>query len=182
MINRILENSVSAPGAADATRQTTNVLKDQILSASRELKDKAGDVAGVSAELVKDQASDFVETAKDVASDATDKFKQAIDDQRGVGADYVGGLADTIRRAAREFETDLPIAATYMRKAASQFDDVSEKINDGNLSDIVHNVQSFARRQPAAFLGIAVLAGFGVVRFLKSSSSGTENVSRGGEI
>jgi hypothetical protein len=34
----------------------------------------------------------------------------------------------------------------------------------------VRNAQSFARRQPTAFLGIAVLAGFGVVRFLKSSA------------
>jgi hypothetical protein len=35
---------------------------------------------------------------------------------------------------------------------------------------LVRNAQSFARRQPTAFLGMAVLAGFGVVRFLKSSS------------
>jgi hypothetical protein len=33
--------------------------------------------------------------------------------------------------------------------------------------------QSFARRQPTAFLGMAVLAGFGVVRFLKSSANET---------
>jgi ElaB/YqjD/DUF883 family membrane-anchored ribosome-binding protein len=179
MTNPILEDSAQDAGA---TKQTANGLKDQILSASRDLKDKAADVAGASAEVVKDHTSDFVETAKDVASDASDKLKQVVEDQRGVGAEYVGGLADTIRRAAREFEADLPIAATYMRKAASQFDDVSDKINEGNLSDIVDNVQSFARRQPTAFLGIAMLAGFGVVRFLKSSSGEFENVSRRREI
>jgi hypothetical protein len=47
---------------------------------------------------------------------------------------------------------------------------MSEHIRTGNLSDVVRNAQSFARRQPTAFLGIAVLAGFGAVRFLKSSS------------
>jgi hypothetical protein len=34
--------------------------------------------------------------------------------------------------------------------------------------------QSFARRQPTAFLGMAVLAGFGAVRFFKSSPDDTE--------
>jgi hypothetical protein len=47
---------------------------------------------------------------------------------------------------------------------------VSDSIRAGNLNDLVRNAQSFARRQPTAFLGMAVLAGFGVVRFLKSSS------------
>jgi hypothetical protein len=46
----------------------------------------------------------------------------------------------------------------------------SDSIRTGNLNDLVRNARSFARRQPTAFLGRAVLAGFGVVRFLKSSS------------
>ena len=32
-----------------------------------------------------------------------------------------------------------------------------------------------ARRQPTAFLGLAVLAGFGIVRFLKSSADNAES-------
>jgi hypothetical protein len=49
---------------------------------------------------------------------------------------------------------------------------VSDTILTGSFNDLMRNAQSFARRQPTAFLGIAVLAGFGVVRFLKSSSEG----------
>ena len=79
------------------------------------------------------------------------------------GADYVGTLANTIRRAAREFDTDLPIAGTYIRKAATQVEGVSDQIRNGNLSDLVRNTQSFARRQPTAFLGLAVLVGFGAL-------------------
>ena len=75
-----------------------------------------------------------------------------------------------MRRAAREFDTDLPIAGTYIRKAAKQVEGVSDGIRTGNLNDLVQSAQSFARKQPTAFLGIAVLAGFGAVRFLKSSA------------
>ncbi len=108
-----------------------------------------------------------------MASQATDKLKDAVNERKSSGAEYVGTLAETMRRAAREFDTDLPIAGTYIRKAAEQVDGVSEGIRNGNLNDLVQNAQSFARRQPTAFLGIAVLAGFGVVRFLKSSGEGS---------
>ena len=73
-----------------------------------------------------------------------------------------------------EFDHDLPIAGTYIRKAASQVEGVADKLRTGNFSDLVQGAQSFARRQPTAFLGLAVLAGFGVVRFLKSSADNAE--------
>jgi hypothetical protein len=147
---------------------------DQALSAGRDLKDKTIDMAGSSSEAIKGHASDFVDAAKDVASQATDKLKQTVDGQKSAGAEYVGSLADTIRRAAREFDSDLPIAGTYIRKAASQVEGVADSIRTGNFKDLVRGAQSFARRQPTAFLGMAVLAGFGAVRFLKSSAESSE--------
>jgi hypothetical protein len=147
---------------------------DQALSASREIKDKALDVASASLEKIQNQASEFGDAAKDVAGQATDKFKQVVDGQKSAGADYVGSLAGTIRRAAREFDSDLPVAGTYIRKAASQIEGVADTIRTGNFNDLVRGAQSFARRQPTAFLGMAVLAGFGVVRFLKSSANEAE--------
>jgi hypothetical protein len=143
---------------------------DQALSAGRDLKDKAVGLAGSSSDTIKDQASEFIDAAKDVASQATDKLKQTVDGQKSAGADYIGSLAETIRRAAREFDGDLPIAGTYIRKAASQVEGVADTIRTGNFNDLVRGAQSFARRQPTAFLGMAVLAGFGLVRFLKSSA------------
>lgn len=171
----------SGPGSArakfDETAASTKSLADQALSAGQDLTDKAKDLAGSSADALKSHASDLADAAKDVASQATDKLKDAVNDRKSSGAEYVGSLADTMRRAAREFDTDLPIAGTYIRKAAQQVDGVSQGIRSGNLNDLVRSAQSFARRQPTAFLGIAVLAGFGVVRFLKSSA---ENDSQSG--
>jgi hypothetical protein len=147
---------------------------DQALAAGRDLKDKAIDLAGSSSDVIKDHASEFVDAAKEVSSQATDKLKQTVEGQKSAGADYVGSLAETIRRAAREFDGDLPIAGTYIRKAASQVEGVAATIRTGNFNDLVRGAQSFARRQPTAFLGMAVLAGFGVVRFLKSSADDSQ--------
>jgi hypothetical protein len=145
-------------------------LADQALAAGQDLTEKAKELAGSSADALKAQASDLTDAAKDMALQATDKLKDAVNDRKSSGAEYVGALAETMRRAAREFDADLPMAGTYIRKAAEQVEGVSEGIRNGNLNDLVQNAQSFARRQPTAFLGMAVLAGFGVVRFLKSSA------------
>ena len=166
--------SGTGPHGFEKAATATKTVTDQALSAGRDLKDKAIDMAGSSSEAIKGHASDFVDAAKDVASQATDKLKQTVDGQKNAGAEYVGSLADTIRRAAREFDGDLPIAGTYIRKAASQVEGVADTIRTGNFKDLVRGAQSFARRQPTAFLGMAVLAGFGAVRFLKSSAESSE--------
>lgn len=61
--------------AATAAKTVT----DQALSAGRDLKDKAIDMAGSSSEAIKGHTSDFVDAAKDVASQATGKLKQTVD-------------------------------------------------------------------------------------------------------
>ena len=119
--------NISSNGFEKAATSSKN-LADQALSAGREIKDKAIGLVGASSDTIKDQASDFVDSAKDVASQATDKLKQAVDGHKSAGADYVGSLAGTIRRAAKEFDGDLPIAGTYIRKAAAQVEGVADSI------------------------------------------------------
>jgi hypothetical protein len=168
-----------SPQGFEKPASAAKSVADQALSAGRDLKDKAMGIAGSSSEAIKDHASEFVDAAKDVASQATDKLKERVQGQKIAGAEYVGSLADTMRRAAREFDGDLPIAGVYIRKAASQIEGVSDSIKTGNFNDLVRGAQSFARRQPTAFLGMAVLAGFGVVRFLKSSANYSEGPAAG---
>lgn len=105
-----------------------------------------------------------------VATDAGEKLRTTLQEQKTAGADYVGNVANIIRRTALEFDTDIPQAGHYSRKAASQLENVSEAMRNRNMSEIVGNVQQFARKQPTAFFGAAVLIGFAAVRFLKSGS------------
>jgi hypothetical protein len=156
-------------------------LREHAASAGREIKDKASDFAETSSEKLKEQASGFGDMAKDVASQASDKLKDRMSETKGAGAEYVGNLAETIRRAAREFDNDLPIAGKYIRKAAAQVENVSDSLRTGDFNDLLENAQTFARRQPTAFLGIAALAGFAVVRFLKSSPGTSRSVHQAGE-
>jgi hypothetical protein len=167
MVEQTFQQTSSSTNNASDPPQS---VRDQALEAGRELKDKAVEFAETSGEKLKEQASEFADMAKDVASQATDRLKETVSEQRGAGAEYVSNLAKAMRRAAREFDNDLPIAGKYIRKAAAQVESVSDSIRTGDFNDIVGGTQSFARRQPTAFLGLAVLAGFAAVRFLKSSS------------
>ncbi|XIA64384.1 hypothetical protein ACFIOY_36880 [Bradyrhizobium sp. TZ2] len=71
----------------------------------------------------------------------------------------------------RAFENDAPFAARSINSAAEYVDEAAEKIRSGSVCDLVDGATDFARRQPAAFLGLSVLAGFAAVRFLKASGS-----------
>ena len=170
-MDRIKESSVAEIG--NPTSEGSRSFSDQATATARDLKDKASELLDSSSDTLKTQAYKFVDAAQDVASQSADKLKESIAAKKSAGADYVGNAADTIRRAAREFDTDLPIVGTYMRKAASQVESVSDSIRMGELNDVVRNAQDFARRQPTAFLGLAALAGFAAIRFLKSSSAST---------
>ena len=160
-----------------SNRQTSDTdplrdVREEAGAAGREFREKAADFAETSAEKLKEQAGEFADMARDAASQATDRIKETVSEQRGAGAQYVGSLAEALRRAAREFDNDLPIAGKYIRKAAVQVENVSDSIRTGDFNDLVNGAKSFARRQPTAFLGLAALAGFVAVRFLKSSPEG----------
>jgi hypothetical protein len=121
---------------------------------------------------VKEQASTVAESAKHLASQAGEKLVSSVEEQKTAGADFVAGVAGAIRRAANEFDKDVPQAAQYIRLAADQIGTVSNAFRQRDLNQLVADVQGFARRQPTAFLGAAVLAGFAAVRFLKTSTAG----------
>src|SRR5204862_7183838 len=117
---------------------------------------------------------------KGLVSQAGEKLLSSVEEQKAAAADFVGGIAGAMRRAANEFDKDVPQAAQYIRRAADQIGTVSDAFRRRDLNQLVADVQGFARRQPTAFLGAAVLAGFAAVRFLKTSAAGAteSNMSR----
>ena len=146
-------------------------LKDQVADAGADLKQRAGDALKASTDVAEDKLQKAADAAKDVASGAADRFQDQVMEQQRSGADFVERFAGNIRDAARAFESDAPFAARGINSAAEYIDDAAKKIRNGSLRDLVDGATDFAKRQPAAFLGISVLAGFAAIRFLKASDS-----------
>lgn len=107
---------------------------------------------------------------KNMASQAGEKLMDTAESQKRAGADYVISVADAVRRAAGEFDEQIPQAGEYIRSAAAQMESMAESLRRRDVAQMFSDVQSFARRQPTAFLGASFLAGFVAMRFLRSSS------------
>ncbi len=167
---------------------STQNLKDQVADAGAEIKQRAGDALRASTDVARDKFKEAADAAKDVASGTVDQLQEQTRQQQRTGADFVERFAGNIREAARAFEGNAPFAARGIHSAAEYVEDAAEKIRNGSFRDLVDGATDFAKRQPAAFLGISVLAGFAAVRFLKASGgqrsergdrSGTSSAPRG---
>lgn len=159
-------------------------MKEQVGDAGAEMKQRAGDAFRASADVARDKFGEAADAAKGVADGTMDQIQSQAREQQRSGADFIERLAGNIREAGRAFENDVPFAARGIGSAADYVEDAAQKIRDGSFRDLVEGATDFAKRQPAAFLGLSVLAGFAAVRFLKasggqSSSSGQRDTMDG---
>jgi len=160
-------------GSSPQNRDTgsSQNLKDQLSDAGTEVKQRAGDALRASADVAREKFKEAADAAKDVASGAVDQVQDKAREQQRSGSDFVSRLAGDIRDAARAFESDAPFASRGINSAADYVEDAAQKIRNGTFRDLVDGATDFAKRQPAAFLGLSVLAGFAAVRFFKASGS-----------
>jgi hypothetical protein len=121
---------------------------------------------GAPVEQALDQAGRLMHDAQERALETVhDRF----DAQKHRAADSLSGVAQTLRRSTQQLEGEQQNFGRYINQAADRVDDLAHYLHDRELEDIVHQVESFARRQPVAFLGGAFALGVLGARFLKSS-------------
>jgi hypothetical protein len=161
--------------AASQNQGSSQSLKDQISDAGAAVKQRAADAPGSSTDEARDKFKEAADAAEAVAAGAADRLQHNAREQQRSGADFIGRFAGDIRDAARAFESDAPFAARGINSAAEYVEDAAEKIRNGTFRDLVDGATTFAKRQPAAFLGLSVLAGFAAVRFLKASGNQTSS-------
>lgn len=104
---------------------------------------------------------------------AAERARSFAERQKDLGAEQIGGVARAIHTAAREFETELPQMAKAVHDAAARLDSASTSLRDRSAAELIAAFNGFARSQPAALFGVAVLAGFAASRFLKSTAEET---------
>ena len=120
------------------------------------------EVAGA-VEDIKAESAGVVEAAKDQAVSFTEE-------QKRLGADQAEGLARAVHGAADQLQGNSPQVARYVHEAASAVDGLVRSLRDSSPGQLMGQLEDLARRQPVAFFGAAVLAGFAMSRFAKSSA------------
>jgi hypothetical protein len=142
---------------------------------SRTAGDDLAQSAADQARAVKQQAR---ETAEEVTRDAREMGRQVKEEaystagrQKEAAAQQMGGWAQALRIASDDLRNrGQEMAAAYVGQAADGLERASGTMRTRDIDDLIGNVEDFARRQPIAFLGGAVAAGFGLARFMRSSA------------
>ncbi len=145
---------------------------DQSQGSFQQAKDQTKELAQGAKEQVKSLASDAKDGAMDVAKQARDHVQGLIGQQKDQAADRLGSLASALRDAGRKLNQDQAAGdvGQYADRAAGQVERLSKYLRQSDLSNLVRDTESFARRRPEVFLGGTIIAGLMLARFLKASA------------
>ena len=109
-----------------------------------------------------------------VASDIAREAQNAASTKLAAGKDYAGehlrSVADALRTTSRQLRAEESELTPYEDRAASSLDGLSSYLATRTLSQLIGDVEGYARREPAVFLGGAFFAGMLGGRFLKSAT------------
>ncbi|MEP9380354.1 hypothetical protein ABLE91_26885 [Aquabacter sp. CN5-332] len=95
---------------------------------------------------------------------------QFADEKKEQGAERIDGFADAIRGAARSLEEEMPMGASYIDSAAEQLERAAAALKGRSVEQLLGDMENLTRGRPLVLFGGAVVAGFALTRFLKSSA------------
>lgn len=162
------EGSVGTMGSS--TQDSMNDMRDNV-------EDMAGK-AGESAEGMKDKmrnvAADLSNKASETASMVRDTAMERMDTARDALSDTGDRLAETLRRAAEQPAPD-SIQARMLSTIATGVSTAADTLRERSVTEIADDIRAMARRNPGLFAAGAVVVGFALARFMRSSSRHTDH-------
>jgi hypothetical protein len=131
---------------------------------------------------VKQTAGRVAEQAQETAGRVMDRVRETatftLEEQKARAADTLNQFAGSIQRASVDMANAGPLGE-YVSTAGYQLQRFSDHLRNREVRDLVVDVERFARRQPALFLGGGVLLGLVAARFIKSSGQQAQGGSQG---
>lgn len=140
---------------------------------------------------LKQKLNEDWQSAKSAAQSEIGHAKQfaqnTADEQKNFAAERVSGFAAAIEKVGNELEQgdqrDQREIGRYAKQIGSSIHRFADDMKDKDMAQIAGMAEDFGRRQPAAFIGIAALAGFAASRFLTATTerrAGQSNTASGG--
>jgi len=138
-----------------------------------------GSIAEDSMKTVQGLAQSMRAQASDLVSNIGQELSATAEANVASGANALRSFAKAMDTAAQELESQSPAVARRIRDAAAQVESFTDGISNRSLGELVTAATDLARRQPTYFIAGAVLGGFALARFIKSSSSQAATQSSG---
>lgn len=116
---------------------------------------------------------DTARRLKDSTARVVDHTKQVAKEKAEASAVRAGATvqdaATALRRVADDVQGDHAWMGSALRKSAEGLEAASDSLSGGDVSRALSNLDGFARRQPAVFLGASLALGFALARVGKTA-------------
>lgn len=136
--------------------------------------DTTREVTGQAKETVAQVADQAQQAAGQVVGQAREQVSSRLAGQKDRAAEGLTSVAQALRQTGQQLrDQDQQVVTGYIDSAASQVERISNYLQQHDLGQLIDDVERFARRQPALFLGGTFMLGVLGARFLKSSRPAT---------
>lgn len=136
--------------------------------------------AGGARAQIREVKNQVVDQARSSFRQAKDSASTSLNQSRHQAADRIGGFASAVRSTSEHLRSDnQERVASLTDSLADEVERLAVYLRDRDLNAFRSDLESFARRQPAVAVGVALALGLLAARFLKSSqrSSGSSRDS-----
>lgn len=147
------------------TPMTGNVMTNESTAGSTPQSDAEGAV-----EQAKQTVANVANQAK---GQATGKVQSSVSQGKERTARALGAVAESLRSAGNDLRgRDEGMIGQFIDGAADRASRIADHLNNSDPNALLDDLENYARREPAVFLGGAFVVGLIAARFLKSSRRG----------
>ena len=139
----------------------------------------AGGAAGTMADTTRAMTAEAKSVAAGVAVEAQKVAESKFDVGRAQIAGTLGAVAGALRQTSQQLRSGGTGLNAYVDRAARSVDGASRYLEGRSLAQLATDVEEYARREPAVFLGGALVAGLLGGRFLRSSHTPQQAAGHG---
>ena len=111
--------------------------------------------------------------ANQAKGQATEKVQSSVSQGKERTARALGAVAESLRSAGNDLRgRDEGMIGQFIDGAADRASRIADHLNNSDPNALLDDLENYARREPAVFLGGAFVVGLIAARFLKSSRGG----------
>lgn len=109
------------------------------------------------------------ETGMQVTDQVREQASNRLSSQKDRAAGGLHSMADAIKKTGDQLQEQNPSIAQFTSSAADRIEQFAGRLETEDIGQLMDDVERFARRRPALFLGGTFALGLLAARFLKSS-------------
>ena len=117
------------------------------------------------------QTTDVRETAQNAVNQGKSFLGKQVDERSTAIGQQIGSLAQDLRGVGDHLrDSGTGAAAGYVDQGAELVEKLAQYLQDADGDRLIGDLEQYARQQPWAIAGAALVLGFAASRFLKTSS------------